>query len=37
VPLKYGCKPEVVAVLDIGAILFQEKVTTGENSWQTKD
>lgn len=35
VPEKYGCIPEVVAVLDIGAILFKEPVTAGENSWVT--
>lgn len=35
VPQKYGCKPEVVAVLDIGALLFKEKITSGENSWLT--
>lgn len=33
VPEKYGCRPEVQAVLDIGAILFKEKITTGEDSW----
>lgn len=33
VPKKYGCRPEVVTILDIGAILFQEKVTQGEDSW----
>ena len=33
VPEKYGCKPEIVAVLDIGAILFKEKVVEGEGSW----
>ena len=33
VPEKYGCKPEIVAVLDIGAILFKEKVVEGEDSW----
>ncbi len=37
VPEKYGCKPEVTAVLDIGAILFKEKVTVGEDSWLTPD
>ncbi len=33
VPKKYGCKPEVQAVLDIGAILFKESVGSGEDSW----
>ncbi len=37
VPEKYGCKPEVVAVLDIGAILFKENVIEGEDSWLTPD
>ncbi|MBU0973216.1 MAG: YdhR family protein [Proteobacteria bacterium] len=35
VPQKYGCTPEVVAVLDIGAILFKEKVVAGQDSWLT--
>ncbi len=35
VPEKYGCKPEVVSILDIGAILFKEPVLKGENSWIT--
>lgn len=33
VPKKYGCRPEVQAVLDIGAILFKEKVISGKDSW----
>lgn len=36
VPEKYGCRPEVQAVLDIGAILCKEAVTEGQDSWQTK-
>ncbi|MBC8440069.1 MAG: YdhR family protein [Deltaproteobacteria bacterium] len=36
IPEKYGCTPETT-VLDIGAILFKEKVTSGEDSWLTKD
>jgi len=35
VPEKYGCKPEIVAILDIGAILFKEPVLKGEDSWIT--
>jgi hypothetical protein len=35
VPEKYGCKPEIQAVLDIGAILFKETVLAGEDSWLT--
>ena len=35
VPEKYGCKPEIQAVLDIGAILFKETVLSGEDSWLT--
>ncbi len=35
VPEKYGCKPEIQAVLDIGAILFKEQVISGEDSWLT--
>ncbi len=37
VPEKYGCRPEVVRVLDIGVILAKEMVTQGENSWLAKD
>lgn len=37
VPEKYGCKPEIVAVLDIGAILFKESVMAGEASWITRE
>lgn len=33
VPEKYGCKPEIQAVLDIGSILFKEAVVSGEDSW----
>ncbi len=33
VPEKYGCKPEIQAVLDIGAILFKETVLDGKDSW----
>jgi hypothetical protein len=34
IPEKYGCTPEI-AILDIGAILFKEKVVSGEDSWIT--
>jgi hypothetical protein len=37
VPEKYGCKPEIQAVLDIGAILFKETVQAGEGSWITSE
>lgn len=37
VPEKYGCKPEIQAILDIGAILFKEQVTAGEDSWLTPE
>lgn len=37
VPEKYGCRPEVVRVLDIGVILAKEMVTQEENSWLAKD
>ncbi len=30
VPEKYGCKPEIAAVLDIGAVLFKQRVLEGE-------
>lgn len=33
VPEKYGCRPEVVAVLDIGAVMCKERVVDGEASW----
>jgi len=33
IPEKYGYKPEVVAVLDVGAILYKEAVMVGEGSW----
>ncbi len=35
VPQKYGYKPEIVAVLDLGAILYKNVVVKGENSWLT--
>ncbi len=35
VPEKYGCKPEVVAILEPGPILCKEAVTEGEGSWLT--
>ncbi len=35
VPEKYGCRPEVMAILDIGAILLKETVLEGESSWLT--
>ena len=34
IPAKYGCTPEIT-ILDIGALLFKEKVTSGEDSWLT--
>lgn len=37
VPKKYGYKPEVVSILDIGAILFKEKVIAGKDSWVTPE
>lgn len=33
IPEKYGYKPEVFAVLDVGAILCKEAVVEGEGSW----
>ncbi|MCJ7444901.1 MAG: YdhR family protein [Methanotrichaceae archaeon] len=33
VPEKYGYKPEVVAILDLGPILYKRIVNKGENSW----
>jgi hypothetical protein len=33
VPERHGYKPEVVAILDLGPILYKEAVTNGENSW----
>ncbi|MFH1152375.1 MAG: YdhR family protein [Pseudomonadota bacterium] len=37
VPEKYGCRPAVVTVLDIGSILAKETVTRGEDSWLATD
>ncbi len=34
IPKKYGCTPKAT-ILDLGPILFKEKVTTGEDSWTT--
>lgn len=36
VPAKYGCKPEFIAILDPGPILFKEIVTNAETSWISK-
>ena len=36
VPAKYGCKPEVVAILDPGPILCKKAVTEAENSWKSE-
>ncbi len=36
VPEKYGYKPAVQKVLDLGPILFKESVTEGDNSWLTE-
>jgi hypothetical protein len=33
IPEKYGYKPQVVAVLDLGPILYKEAVLEGEGSW----
>ncbi len=33
VPKKYGYKPEIVAVLDLGPILYKNAVIEGEGSW----
>ena len=35
VPEKYGCKPEIQAILDPGPILCNAAVTEGEDSWMT--
>ena len=37
IPEKYGYRPEVVAVLDIGAILYKETVTQGHGSWLSEE
>ncbi|HII07477.1 MAG TPA: YdhR family protein [Methanotrichaceae archaeon] len=36
VPEKYGYKPEIVAILDLGCILYKNAVIEGENSWLTE-
>ena len=36
VPAKYGCKPEIVAILGPGPILSRKTVTQGENSWMSE-
>lgn len=36
VPEKYGYRPEIVAILDLGPILYKDAVTEGENSWLTE-
>ncbi len=33
VPQKYGYKPEIVSVLDLGPILYKNAVVEGEGSW----
>ncbi|MDF0590191.1 YdhR family protein [Candidatus Methanocrinis natronophilus] len=33
IPEKYGYKPEVAAVLDLGPILYKQAMTEGEGSW----
>ena len=33
VPQKYGYKPEIVSVLDMGPILYKNTVVEGEGSW----
>ena len=33
VPKKYGYKPEIVAILDLGPILYKNAVVEGEGSW----
>lgn len=33
VPQKYGYRPEIVAVLDPGPILYKKAVVEGEGSW----
>lgn len=35
VPEKYGCRPEVQAVLDLGPILFKETLVEGDASWRS--
>jgi hypothetical protein len=39
VPQKYGYRPEIVAILDMGPILYKEAVVEGEGSWlsESKD
>ncbi len=36
IPERYGYKAEVVAVLDLGPILYKESVVEGEGSWLSK-
>jgi len=36
VPEKHGYKPEIVAILDLGSILYKQVVTDGKNSWLTE-
>jgi len=33
IPQKYGYKPEIVSVLDLGPILYKKAVVEGEGSW----
>lgn len=33
VPAKYGCKPQIVAILEPGPILSKTAVINGENCW----
>jgi hypothetical protein len=33
IPQKYGYKPEIVSVLDLGPILYKNAVVEGESSW----
>jgi hypothetical protein len=33
VPEKYGYKPEIIAILDLGPILYKRPITNGEISW----
>jgi hypothetical protein len=35
VPEKWGYKPEIIQILDLGPILYKQSVTKGENSWLT--
>ena len=36
VPAKYGCKPQIVAILDPGPILCRKTIMQGENSWMSE-